>query len=134
MEPVSSYTIQAKRSTYKTLTNILSLYHSSASLKNENGIDMTLTGEICSRHLIDFPIQLRKLTSGRGIMSTEFSHYTPSSTQSEERSFFGIDPRNEVPFVIKYMGASLDDLDVPLAKKQVSGAKFKWKKDQRKER
>ena len=131
MEPVSRYTIKAQKMALKPLTNLLTVHHSQPAIREAETGEIILTGTIRSSHLIDLPIKIRKLTSGRGLFSSKFSHYAPSPTQSEENRFLGPDPRNEVPFVITEMAASLDDLDVPLAKKQMSGAKFKWKKAER---
>lgn len=131
MEPVSTYTIEAHKNMLKPLSNLLSLYHSRPMVREMEHDGIALIGSIRSSKLIELPIQIRKITSGRGHLSSEFLQYTPSLTQSEESKFFGPDPRNEVPFVITEMGASLDDLDVPLAKKQMNGAKFKWKKELR---
>ena len=134
MEPVSRYVIEAHKTVLKPISNLLSLYHSQPTIKDLENDEIALTGDIRSTKLLELPIQLRKITSGRGRLSSEFSKYVPSLTQSEESKFFGPDPRNEVPFVITEMGSSLDELDVPLAKKQMSGAKFQWKKAEREAR
>lgn len=68
--------------------------------------------------MLNYPIELYKLTSGRGVFVSRLSHYEISVSQNKERKYIGPDPRNEVKFVIHDMKASIEALDRVLMKKK----------------
>ena len=57
--------------------------------------------------MMNFLVELSKVTTGRGNYSTYISKYEISHNQDVQIDYFGADPRNETTFVINDMKASL---------------------------
>ena len=57
--------------------------------------------------MMNFLVELSKVTTGRGNYSTYISKYEISHNQDVQIDSFGADPRNETTFVINDMKASL---------------------------
>ena len=75
--------------------------------------------------LLNFPVELNKITSGLGTFAYQLDKYELSTEQNIESDYIGPDPRNEVTFVINDMGASLEPLDREVTKqKKPSRSKF----------
>ena len=126
LEPISDFSIVIPKNDTSNVLQLLSSKNSSVSITSERDGYVTIEGNAPMELMLNFPIELNKLTSGRGIYSQVISRYELSRNQNVEANFIGPDPRNEVPFVIADMGASLDYLDpVKSKKKKVSKSKFK---------
>ncbi len=126
LEPISSYSIIVPKENLNNVIQLLSKKESSFEIDETMEHNVKITGEAPLDLMSNFPVELNKLTSGRGIYSQNVEKYMHSREQDKECPYIGPDPRNEVPFVISDMGASLDYLDpVRSKKKKVSRAKFK---------
>ena len=126
LEPISSYTIVVPKEHLSMVIQELSKKGSTFEIDEALEENVRITGEAPLDVMAKFPIELNKLTSGRGIYSQKVRKYKEAREQQKECPYVGADQRNEVPFVINDMGASLDFLDpVKSKKKKVSRAKFK---------
>lgn len=126
LEPISDFSVVIPKNDTSNVLQLLSSKNSSVSITSERDGYVTIEGNAPMELMLNFPIELNKVTSGRGIYSQTISRYELSRNQNIEANFIGPDPRNEVPFVIADMGASLDYLDpVKSKKKKVSKSKFK---------
>lgn len=132
LEPISSYTIVLSKEDLSSVMQTLSKKGSTFEIDETMESDIRITGEAPLDVMANFPIELNKLTSGRGIYSQKVDKYKKARDQQKESPYIGPDPRNEVPFVINDMGASLDFLDpVKSKKKKVSRSKFKRERKER---
>ncbi|MBO6232966.1 MAG: TetM/TetW/TetO/TetS family tetracycline resistance ribosomal protection protein [Clostridia bacterium] len=133
LEPISEYYVIIPKESMSDVTKELSSRNAFYEVMSENSENLTLHGEIPTKMISDFPVLLSKLTSGRGIFSSNIIRYTESTQQDIQNEYVGFDPRNEVKFVIGEMGGDLDNLDVAVSKKRKSSrAKFKWKSEEKK--
>lgn len=126
LEPISTYSIVVPKENLSSVIQLLSKKGSNFEIDEAMENTAKITGEAPLDLMSDFPIELNKITSGRGIYSQSVIKYELARKQQQESPYIGVDPRNEVPFIINDMGASLDFLDpVKSKKKKVSRAKFK---------
>lgn len=126
LEPISTYSIVVPKENLSNVIQLLSKKGSNFEINEAIGNNVKITGEAPLDLMSNFPIELNKITSGRGIYSQSVRKYELAREQQKESPYIGPDPRNEVPFIINDMGASLDFLDpVKSKKKKVSRAKFK---------
>ena len=126
LEPISSYSIIVPKEDLSNVVQLLSKKSSNFEIDETMEHNVKITGEAPLDLMSNFPVELNKLTSGRGIYSQNVEKYEHSRDQDKESPYIGPDPRNEVPFIISDMGASLDFLDpIRSKKKKVSRAKFK---------
>ncbi|MDD4187714.1 MAG: hypothetical protein PHX04_03010 [Bacilli bacterium] len=118
LEPVSTFTITTPQISLSTVVKLLSNKNAIYQLtKNFNEI-ATIEGETPSANLMNFPIELSQMTTGRGLFSSYISKYEISHNQEAELDYIGADPRNETTFLINDMRASLEPLDNALMKKK----------------
>ena len=133
LEPISEYYVVIPKESISDVTKELSSRNAFYEVISENSESLTLHGEIPTKMISDFPVTLSKLTSGRGIFSSNIIRYADSAQQNILNEYVGFDPRNEVRFVISEMGGDLDNLDVAVSKKRKSSrSKFKWKSEEKK--
>lgn len=126
LEPISSYSIIVPKDSLSNVIQLLSRKNSNFEIDESMGENVKIKGDTPLELMSNFPVELSKITSGRGIYSQSVKKYELAREQQIESPYIGPDPRNEVPFVINDMGASLDFLDpVRSKKKKVSRAKFK---------
>lgn len=132
LEPISDFSVIVPKNDTSNVLQLLSSKKASVSITNERDGYVTIKGSAPMELMINIPIELNKLTSGRGIYSQAINRYELSRNQNIKSNFIGPDPRNEVPFVIADMGGSLDYLDpVKSKKKKVSKSKFKRERRER---
>ena len=132
LEPISEFSVVVPKSDTSNVLQLLSSKNGTVSITSERDGYVTIEGNAPMELMLNFPIELNKLTSGRGIYSQTISKYELARNQNVEANYVGPDPRNEVPFVISDMGASLDYLDpVKSKKKKVSKSKFKRERRER---
>ncbi|NLC87219.1 MAG: TetM/TetW/TetO/TetS family tetracycline resistance ribosomal protection protein, partial [Clostridiaceae bacterium] len=132
LEPISKFSVVVPKNDTSNVLQLLSSKNGTVSITSERDGYVTIEGNAPMELMLNFPIELNKLTSGRGIYSQAVSRYELSRNQNVETNYIGPDPRNEVPFVIADMGASLDYLDpVKSKKKKVSKSKFKRERRER---
>jgi len=119
LEPISQFIITTPE---KDLSSVIKLVTSKNSnfkiTKNFDGV-ITLEGEASASNMMNFPLELSKITGGRGTYSSYISRYEISKNQKANIEFIGPDPRNETTFVINDMKASKEPLDKTLMKKKV---------------
>lgn len=125
LEPISQFIITTPE---KDLSNVIKLVTSKNSTfeitKHFDDI-VTLEGEAPASNMMEFPLELSKITSGRGTYSSYISKYEISKNQDTSIEFIGPDPRWETTFVINDMKASMEPLDkVLMKKKKESRSKF----------
>lgn len=126
LEPISDFSIVIPKDDTSNVINLLSTKNSVISTTTERDGYVIIEGNAPMELMLNFPIELNKITSGRGIYNQVVNKYELSRNQKLETKFIGPDPRNEVPFVIGDMSASLDYLDpIKSKKKKVSKSKFK---------
>jgi len=118
LEPISSFTLTTPEDdlslVIKLLTSKSGIYEIT---KHFEGM-ITCEGEAPSKNMLNFPLELSTITSGRGTYSSYISKYDISKDQDAEMGFIGPDPRNETTFVIGDMKASMEPLDKTLMKKK----------------
>jgi ribosomal protection tetracycline resistance protein len=118
LEPISTFTLTTPE---KDLSVVIKLLTSKNGIyeitKHFDGI-ITCEGEAPSKNMLNFPLELSMITSGRGAYSSYISKYEISKDQEAEMGFIGSDPRNETTFVISDMKASMEPLDKTLMKKK----------------
>lgn len=124
LEPICDFYIKAPSENITLISKYLSgkksIFEISGSAERS-----FIKGTTKLRNMLSFPIELHKMTRGRGEFSYNLSKYEQTYDIVESK-YFGPDPRNEVPFVIQDMGGSLYPLDAPFTKKKkVSRSKFK---------
>ena len=133
LEPISEYYVVISKESIGDVTNELSSRNAFYEVISNNSESLTLHGEIPTKMISDFPVKLSKLTSGKGIFSSNIIRYADSIQQNILNEYVGFDPRNEVKFVISEMGGDLDNLDIAVSKKRKSSrSKFKWKSEEKK--
>lgn len=126
LEPISYYSIVVPKQSLSNVVQLLSKKDATFLFDDTIGDNVKITGDVPLEKMANFPVELNKITSGRGIFSQSVKKYEHAINQEIESPYTGPDPRNEVLFVIKDMGASFDFLDpVRSKKKKVSRAKFK---------
>ncbi len=132
LEPISTYTIVIPKGSLSIVVQSLAKKGANFEIDELMENNVKITGEAPLDVIANFSIELNKITSGRGIYSQNVRKYEVAREQERESPYIGADPRNEVPFVISDMGASLDFLDpVRSKKKKVSRAKFKRERRER---
>ncbi len=133
MEPVSKYTIIAPEQYLNYIVKSLSNKKSVFDVNKTSNSMVTIEGEAPLSVMLEYSIELSKITSGRGSLSTVLSRYAMSLNQGTEKVYVGPDPRNEVRFVINDMKASLEPLDKTLMKKKKE-SRSKFRRRQREKR
>ncbi len=118
LEPILRYIITLPE---KDLSGVIKLlYSKSAMYEITNRFDeiITIEGEAPASNMMNFPLELSMMTSGRGTYTSYVSRYDISKNQDAELEYIGVDPRNETTFIINDMKASLEPLDKTLMKKK----------------
>ncbi len=118
LEPISSFKITAPESSLNAVMRLLSNKNATYELTKKYGEKVFLEGEVPSAKMVNFPVELSTITSGRGMYSSYILKYEFSHNQEAESEFVGLDPRNETTFLINDMRASLEPLDKALMKKK----------------
>lgn len=118
LEPISNFTLTTPEN---DLSNVIKLLSSKGSvyeiIKHFEGT-ITCEGDAPAKSMLNFPLELSMITSGRGTYSSYISRYEISKDQNAEMGFIGPDPRNETTFVISDMKSSMEPLDKTLMKKK----------------
>jgi ribosomal protection tetracycline resistance protein len=118
LEPILNFTTSVPASSVSAIMKLLSSKNAFYKLVKNIGETVTIEGEVSSANMMNFPVELSMITSGRGIYSSYISKYELSHNQDIENDYIGADPRNETTFVINDMKASLEPLDKTLMKKK----------------
>lgn len=132
LEPISQFVIMTPEKDLNAVTRLLSTKNSLYEVtRHFNGI-ITLEGEAPASNMMNFPLELSIISSGRGTYTSFISKYEISRNQNAEIEFIGPDPRNETTFVINDMKASMESLDKTLMKKKKeSRSKFARKQKEK---
>jgi len=118
LEPISSFTVTTPSNSSSAVSKLLSQKNAMYQLtKNFDNI-VTIEGEVPSANMMNFPVELSQVTTGRGTYASYISKYEISRNQDVDIDYIGADPRNETTFVISDMRASLEPLDRTLMKKK----------------
>ena len=118
LEPISSFTVTTPQISLSAVTKLLSSKNAIYQLTKNFDEIITVEGEVPSANMMNFPVELSQVTTGRGTYSSHISKYELSRNQDVEIDYIGADPRNETTFVISDMRASLEPLDKTLMKKK----------------
>jgi len=118
LEPILKFTIVIPEDYLQDVIKSLTVKNGIFEITEHFDEQITIEGEVTFANMIDFPVELSKLTSGRGTYSSYLSRYEQSVNDIVENDYIGADPRNETTFVINDMGSSLDALDKRLMKKK----------------
>lgn len=125
LEPISSFMLTIPEENLSAVIKLLASKNGTYEIKKHFEGTITCEGEAPSKNMLNFPLELSMITSGRGTYSSFISKYAISKNQNAEMVFIGADPRNETTFLINDMKASLEPLDKTLMKKKKeSRAKF----------
>ncbi len=125
LEPISAFIVNTPQISLSAVTKILSNKGAIYQLTKSFDEIVTIEGEVPSANMINFPVELSQVTTGRGTFSSYISKYEISNNQNVEIDYIGADPRNETTFVINDMRSSLEPLDkVLMKKKKESRSKF----------
>lgn len=127
LEPVCNYTIKAEEQYMRVISNSLSVKNGSFKIKHGLNSEIYFFGEAILQNLLTFPLELKKITSGRCEFVYELSSYQPSRNQNQALPFLGNDPRNETVFIRTEMSASLEPLDATPNMKKSSSSKHAWR-------
>ena len=118
LEPILSYVITLPENYLSGVIKLLSTKNSVYEITSHFDKTITLEGEAPASNMMNFPLELSVLTSGRGTYTSRVSRYDISKNQETEIQYIGADPRNETTFVINDMKASMEPLDKTLMKKK----------------
>lgn len=118
LEPICKYTIKMPNEYLSMVVKSLSSKNSVFEITKSYNAVTSVEGEAPVSLMVNYPLELSKITSGRGTFSSTLSRYEVSQNQQVENNFIGADPRNETTFVINDMRASLEPLDKTLMKKK----------------
>ncbi len=126
LEPISSFNIVTPSNTISAVTKLLSSKNAIYEI-NQNIEEMiTISGEVSTANMLNFPIELSMITSGMASYSYLITKYKSTHNQKISCDFIGPDPRNETTFIINDMKVSLEPLDKTLMKKKKeSRSKYK---------
>ena len=118
LEPILSYIITLPEKDLSAVIKSLSSKNAKYEIINRFDKIITIDGEAPASNMINFPLELSMMTSGRGTYTSYVSKYDISKNQDAELEYIGADPRNETTFIINDMKASLEPLDKTLMKKK----------------
>ena len=118
LEPISSFTITAPGISLSAITKLLGSKNAMYEVTRNFDETATITGEVPAANMMNFPVELSQVTTGRGTYTAHIFKYAVSSHQDTTIDYIGADPRNETTFVITDMKASMAPLDKPLMKKK----------------
>ncbi len=118
LEPISNFNVTTPQISLSAVTKLLSSKNAIYQLTKNFDEIITIEGEAPSANMMNFPVELSQVTTGRGTFSSYISKYEISRNQDVEIDYIGADPRNETTFVINDMRASLEPLDRTLMKKK----------------
>ena len=118
LEPILNYVITLPENYLSSVIKLLSTKNSAYEITSHFDKTITLEGEAPASNMMNFPLELSVLTSGRGTYTSRVSRYDISKNQETEIQYIGADPRNETTFVINDMKASMEPLDKTLMKKK----------------
>jgi ribosomal protection tetracycline resistance protein len=118
LEPISNFTIVIPKNSINAVTKLLSSKNAVYEFSNNFEDVITINGEVPASNMMNFPVELSMITSGRGSYSYSITKYEISNNQNAKCDYIGPDPRNETTFVINDMRASLESLDKTLMKKK----------------
>ncbi len=135
LEPISKYILVTPKNYLAPVVQSLSSKSSIFEIYENDNQLVTIKGEVPLKNILNFHNELIKITSGKGTFTPEFSKYELSPDQNIHNKYFGIDPRNEVKFIIGDMEGSLSALDIPFTKKKKeSRSKFQRLQQEKKNR
>lgn len=118
LEPISKYVITVPNDNLTTVIKSISSKNSTYKITNNFDGVVTIEGETPFANMMNFPLELSMMTSGRGTYASYVSKYDISKSQDVSLDYIGADPRNETTFVINDMKASMEPLDETLMKKK----------------
>ncbi|MDD2435899.1 MAG: TetM/TetW/TetO/TetS family tetracycline resistance ribosomal protection protein [Bacilli bacterium] len=118
LEPISTFTVTTPQVSLSAVTKLLSNKSAIYQLTKNFDEIVTIEGEAPSANMMNFPVELSQVTTGRGTFSSYISKYEISHNQDVEIDYIGADPRNETTFLINDMRVSLEPLDKTLMKKK----------------
>lgn len=118
LEPIIKYIIRLPEDDLSAVIKLLSSKNSKYEITNHFERVITLEGEAPASNMLNFPLELSILTSGRGTYTSYISKYDVSKNQDAKIEYIGADPRNETTFVINDMRSSMEPLDKTLMKKK----------------
>ncbi len=118
LEPISSYIIAFPEEYLSGVIKLITSKNGIYRITNNYKGEVTIEGEAPASNMMNFPLELSMITSGRATYTSYISRYDISKNQDVKMEYLGPDPRNETTFVINDMKASLDSLDETLMKKK----------------
>ncbi len=118
LEPILKFTIVIPEDHLQVVIKSLTVKNGMFEITEHYDEQVTIEGEVAFANMINYPVELSKITSGRGTYSSSLSRYEHGVNDIVENDYTGPDPRNETTFVINDMNASLDALDKRLMKKK----------------
>lgn len=118
LEPILKYIITLPENDLSNVIKLLSSKNSTYEITNHFDKVITLEGEVPASNMLNFPLELSMITSGRGTYTSYISKYDISKNQNAQIEYIGADPRNETTFIINDMKASMEPLDKTLMKKK----------------
>lgn len=129
LEPISRFSICVPNETLNNVIQTISSRQATFEIQKQDEKNAIIEGEGPTKNMLDYPLELTKITSGLGIYSSYISKYETARNQDISKDYIGADPRNEVKFVIDDMKGNLDVLDQVTTKKvKASRSKFRNKK------
>lgn len=130
LEPISQFTIVVPEEFLSLMTQYVTSKGAIFEISYDKKDTVSINGEVPMRQILDAPMAIAKLTSGRGLYYSKIVKYSPSFQRGIENLYYGPDPRNEVRFVINDMKAGLDSLD-PIMSKKKKASRSKYKRVQK---
>ncbi|HOZ88984.1 MAG TPA: TetM/TetW/TetO/TetS family tetracycline resistance ribosomal protection protein [Bacilli bacterium] len=118
LEPITKFIITAPEKDLSAVIKLLSTKNSTYEIIKHFAEEITLEGEAPAANMMNFPLELSMITSGRGTYASYISRYEISKNQEAQIDIIGPDPRNETTFIINDMKASMEPLDKTLMKKK----------------
>ena len=125
LQPISTFKLITPKDYLSVILQSIKDKEGVFSIIKEEDNKVLLSGEMASKNVLNYQIEVVKLTSGRGVVTSELSRYEISNDQTVTMEYYGPDSRNEVKFIVGEMGGSLDAMDVEFSKKKkASRSKF----------
>lgn len=118
LEPILKYIITLPEKDLSSAIKLLSSKNGVYEITNHFEQVITIEGEVAASNMMNFPLELSMITSGRGTYTSFVTKYDISKNQDAQIEYIGADPRNETTFVISDMKASMEPLDKTLMKKK----------------
>ena len=107
LEPILKYIITLPEKDLSLVIKLLSSKNGVYEITNHFDQIITLEGEVPASNMMNFPLELSMITSGRGTYTSYVSRYDISKNQYAEIEYISADPWNETTFVINDMKASM---------------------------